>query len=325
MLDCKLPQPPHYILCLLGKRQVNSGPRFQISTYQVSVPENEPPYTHVINLKAVDPDDGEAGRLEYSMKSPQDKRSDNYFRIDAKTGSVSTIQQLDRELMDTHVFLVFATDNGTPKRSTSSILTITVSDKNDHRPVFEQKNYKINIRENVEVGFEVMTIRATDGDNVAFYNLKALAVDRGLPPLKAVVSVNISVLDINDNAPVFEKDELFIYVEENSQVGSVVAQITATDPDEGTNAQIMYQIVEGNIPEVFQLDIFNGDLIALTDLDYETKTEYIIVVQATSAPLVSRATVHIRLVDMNDNVPVLQNFEIIFNNYVTNNNRYYCR
>ncbi len=124
-----------------------------------------------------------------------------------------------------------------------------------------------------------------------------------MPPLKAAVDIHVSVLDINDNAPVFEKDELYFYVEENSAVGSTLARVSATDPDEGTNAQILYQIVEGNIPEVFQLDIFSGDLIALTDLDFETKMEYVIVVQATSAPLVSRATVHVLLVDVNDNVP----------------------
>ena len=68
---------------------------------------------------------------------------------------------------------------------------------------------------------------------------------------------------------------------------------------------------------MFQLDIFTGELTALIDLDYESRSEYVIVVQATSAPLVSRATVHIKLVDKNDNVPVLKNFQIIFNNYVT--------
>ena len=107
-------------------------------------------------------------------------------------------------------------------------------------------------------------------------------------------------------------------VKENSIVGSVVAQITAVDPDEGPNAHIMYQIVEGNIPELFQMDIFSGELTALIDLDYEARQEYIIVVQATSDPLVSRATVHVRLVDQNDNSPVLNNFQILFNNYVSN-------
>ena len=132
------------------------------------------------------------------------------------------------------------------------------------------------------------------------------------------MAVHVAVLDINDNAPVFDRDVLVVRVEENRPVGSVVARIGATDPDEGTNAQIMYQIVEGNSPEFFTLDIFNGDLTALVELDYESRREYVIVVQATSAPLVSRATVHVQLVDVNDNVPVLQDFEIIFNNYITN-------
>lgn len=57
--------------------------------------------------------------------------------------------------------------------------------------------------------------------NVAVYNLRALAVDRGSPvSLSASVEIQVTVLDINDNPPVFEKDELELFVEENSLVGS---------------------------------------------------------------------------------------------------------
>ena len=49
-------------------------------------------------------------------------------------------------------------------QTSSPYLTITISDTNDHSPVFEQTEYRVSIRENVEVGFEVLTIRATDGD-----------------------------------------------------------------------------------------------------------------------------------------------------------------
>ena len=165
----------------------------------------------------------------------------------------------------------------------------------------------------------IRTQRRLDRENVAVYNLRALAVDRGSPvSLSASVEIQVTVLDINDNPPVFEKDELELFVEENSPVGSVVARIRASDPDEGPNAQIMYQIVEGNVPEVFQLDLLSGDLRALVELDFEARQEYVLVVQATSAPLVSRATVHIRLLDQNDNPPVLPDFQILFNNYVTN-------
>ena len=265
--------------------------------------------------------------------------------------------EIDYEDQASYTLAIIARDNGIPQKSDTTYVEIIILDANDNTPHFVRNMYQGTVFEDAPVYTSVLQISASDRDsgsngrlsytfqggddgegdffiepysgivrtarkldreNVAVYNLKAFAVDKGVPPLKAAVSIHVVVQDINDNAPVFEKDELFIDVEENSPVGSVVARITAADPDEGTNAQIMYQIVEGNIPEVFQLDIFSGDLVALTDLDYETKTEYVIVVQATSAPLVSRATVHIRLVDMNDNRPVLQNFEIIFNNYVTN-------
>ncbi|KAK2108422.1 Cadherin EGF LAG seven-pass G-type receptor 1 [Saguinus oedipus] len=115
----------------------------------------------------------------------------------------------------------------------------------------------------------------------------------------------------------FEKDELELFVE-NNPVGSVVAKIIAQDPDEGPNAQIMYHIVEGDMRHFFQLDLLNGDLRALVELDFEVQREYVLAVQATSAPLVSRARVHILLMDQKDNPPVLPDFQILFNNYVTN-------
>ena len=83
----------------------------------------------------------------------------------------------------------------------------------------------------------IRTQRRLDRENVAVYNLRALAVDRGSPvSLSASVEIQVTVLDINDNPPVFEKDELELFVEENSPVGSVVARIRASDPDEGPNA-----------------------------------------------------------------------------------------
>lgn len=327
-------------------------PVFQSSNYQVTLGEEKPVGSTVVVISATDEDTGENARITYEMEDnvPQ-------FKIDPDTGAITTQMEIDYEDQASYTLAINARDNGIPQKSDTTYVEIIVLDANDNTPHFLREIYQGTVFEDAPVYTSVLQISASDRDsgsngrvsytfsggddgdgdfiiepysgiirtsrkldreNVPSYNLKAFAVDRGAPPLKAAVPIHVVVQDINDNAPVFEKDELFIYVKENSDVGSVVARITATDPDEGTNAQIMYQIVEGNVPEVFQLDIFNGDLTALTDLDYETRTEYIIVVQATSAPLVSRATVHIRLVDLNDNEPVLQNFEILFNNYVTN-------
>ncbi|XP_060759033.1 cadherin EGF LAG seven-pass G-type receptor 1 isoform X4 [Neoarius graeffei] len=327
-------------------------PVFQSANYQVLFREDKPIGSTVVVISATDEDTGENARITYIMedKVPQ-------FAIDPDTGAITTQMEIDYEDQASYTLAITAHDNGIPQKSDTTYVEIIVEDANDNVPQFSREKYQGTVFEDAPQYTSVLQISASDRDsgsngrvsytfqggddgegdffieqfsgiirtnrkldreNIPVYNLKAYAVDRGIPPLKAAVEIQVSVLDINDNAPVFQEDELYIDVKENSPINSVVAQITAKDPDEGTNAQIMYQIVEGNIPEVFDLDIFTGDLKALTDLDYEMKTEYVIVVQATSAPLVSRATVHIRLVDVNDNEPVLQNFEIIFNNYITN-------
>ena len=280
------------------------------------------------------------------------------FRIDPDTGTVYTMTELDYEDQAAYTLAITARDNGIPQKSDTTSLEILILDANDNVPRFLRDFYQGSVFEDAPPSTSVLQVSATDRDsgpngrllytfqggddgdgdfyieptsgvirtqrrldreNVAVYNLRALAVDRGSPvSLSASVEIQVTVLDINDNPPVFEKDELELFVEENSPVGSVVARIRASDPDEGPNAQIMYQIVEGNVPEVFQLDLLSGDLRALVELDFEVRREYVLVVQATSAPLVSRATVHIRLLDQNDNPPVLPDFQILFNNYVTN-------
>ncbi|XP_077101784.1 cadherin EGF LAG seven-pass G-type receptor 2-like [Siphateles boraxobius] len=326
-------------------------PVFQSSHYTVNINEDRGVGTTVVMISATDEDTGENARITYFMEDsiPQ-------FHIDADSGAVTTRMELDYEDQVSYTLAITARDNGIPQKSDTTYLEILVNDVNDNSPVFLRDRYSGSVTEDIPVFSSVLQVSATDRDsglngrvfytfqggedgdgdfiiestsgivrtlrrldreNTPIYNLQTFAVDKGVPALKTLVDIQVTVLDVNDNPPVFEKDEFDIFVEENSPIGLVVAQISASDPDEGSNAQIMYQIVEGNIPEVFQLDIFSGELTALIDLDYETRSEYVIVVQATSAPLVSRATIHIKLVDRNDNIPVLKNFQIIFNNYVT--------
>ncbi|MXQ95305.1 hypothetical protein E5288_WYG005122 [Bos mutus] len=328
-------------------------PVFQSSHYTVSVSEDRPVGTSIATISATDEDTGENARITYVLEDPVPQ-----FRIDPDTGTVYTMTELDYEDQAAYTLAITARDNGIPQKSDTTSLEILILDANDNAPRFLRDFYQGSVFEDAPPSTSVLQVSATDRDsgpngrllytfqggddgdgdfyieptsgvirtqrrldreNVAVYNLRALAVDRGSPvSLSASVEIQVTVLDINDNPPVFEKDELELFVEENSPVGSVVARIRASDPDEGPNAQIMYQIVEGNVPEVFQLDLLSGDLRALVELDFEVRQEYVLVVQATSAPLVSRATVHIRLLDQNDNPPVLPDFQILFNNYVTN-------
>ncbi|XP_040008610.1 cadherin EGF LAG seven-pass G-type receptor 3 [Xiphias gladius] len=327
-------------------------PVFQSAHYSVSVNEDRPPGSTVVVISATDDDVGENARITYFLEDniPQ-------FRIDPATGAITLQAELDYEDQMTYTLAITAKDNGIPQKSDTTYVEVNVNDVNDNAPQFLSPRYQGTVSEDappftsvlqisatdrdahangrVQYTFQngedgdgdftieptsgiVRTVRRLDRESVPFYELTAYAVDRGVPSQRTPVHIQVTVLDVNDNAPVFPADDFEVLVKENSAVGSVVAQITATDPDEGANAQIMYQIVEGNIPEIFQMDIFSGELTSLIDLDYEARNEYVIVVQATSAPLVSRATVRIRLVDQNDNRPTLQDFQIIFNNFVSN-------
>ncbi|XP_036157857.1 cadherin EGF LAG seven-pass G-type receptor 1 isoform X1 [Myotis myotis] len=328
-------------------------PVFQSSHYTVSVREDRPVGTSIATIGATDEDTGENARITYVLEDPVPQ-----FRIDPDSGTVYTLTELDYEDQAAYTLAITARDNGIPQKSDTTSLEILILDANDNAPRFLRDFYQGSVFEDAPPSTSVLQVSATDRDsgpngrllytfqggddgdgdfyieptsgvirtqrrldreNVAVYTLRVLAVDRGSPaPLSASVDIQVTVLDINDNPPVFERDELELLVEENSPVGSVVARIRAHDPDEGPNAQIMYQIVEGNVPEVFQLDLLSGDLRALAELDFEVRREYVLVVQATSAPLVSRATVRVRLLDQNDNPPVLPDFQILFNNYVTN-------
>lgn len=101
---------------------------------------------------------------ESSMVSLIDSRSQSMFKVDSRTGVVTTSTSLDREQMDVHYFRVVATDDSFPPRSGTTTLQVNVIDCNDHAPTFEAEQFDTSIRETATVGTTVITLRATDQD-----------------------------------------------------------------------------------------------------------------------------------------------------------------
>lgn len=97
----------------------------------------------------------------------------------------------------------------------------------------------------------VCIVRWLDWEVVLVYELIVYVVDRGVFLFWILVSIQVMVQDVNDNVFVFLVEEFEVWVKENSIVGLVVVQIIVVDFDEGFNVYIMYQIVEGNIFELF--------------------------------------------------------------------------
>lgn len=164
------------------------------------------------------------------------------------------------------------------------------------------------------------TNKLLDREAIAKYELIIYAVDRGSPELSASVTVAITVDDVNDSPPTFESDRIHLEIHENSPIGSKVGIIQAEDPDEGINAIIHYSIIGGSDADCFTLvprpEFGNAELLTRVDLDYESsRKRYEILVRAASPPLRTDIVVQVDVVDVNDNVPLLKDFRIIFNNF----------
>uniref|UniRef100_A0A1I8NR21 Protocadherin-like wing polarity protein stan n=1 Tax=Stomoxys calcitrans TaxID=35570 RepID=A0A1I8NR21_STOCA len=166
----------------------------------------------------------------------------------------------------------------------------------------------------------IRTNKNLDRESVAIYHLTAIAVDKGSPAMSSTVEVQIRLEDVNDSPPTFPSDKITLYVPENSPVGSVVGEIHAHDPDEGVNAVVHYSIIGGDDSNSFSLVTRPGSeraqLLTMTELDYESnRKRFELVIRAASPPLRNDAHVEILVTDVNDNAPVLRDFQVIFNNF----------
>ncbi|XP_039606214.1 protocadherin-23 [Polypterus senegalus] len=154
----------------------------------------------------------------------------------------------------------------------------------------------------------LLMCKPLDREKSKSYNLVVLASDRGTPQLNASAVVSVSVLDSNDNPPVFSTSEYFMEISESAAVGSKLGQVSAHDADEGVNAEISYLIVSGNDRGHFRVDYRTGSVELNHSLDYEDNSRFTLTVQATDNSTKGKshtafALVFVNVLDENDNAP----------------------
>ena len=297
----------------------NNPPTFAKQSDLVSVQEDVEVGTTVYTVFASDPDRNLNGKVSYEMTASGNIKSDDFFKINASTGEIRTVKQLDREDMSKHDFTVTAKDGGIPPLRTVMRLTVEVLDINDHSPVFDQKVYSTNISEAVDIGSTVLAVRAHDLDigvnkkirysivnsmeignvfsighdsgiisveeeldreKVASYRLVVKAEDKGTPTQNSTAEVFITLLDENDCFPEFNESEYHFFVLENSKTGSFVGATNATDCDIGLNKKVKYSITSGNQDGVFSIEPSSGIIRVQGLLDFEKKQVYMLQVTA---------------------------------------------
>nr|XP_038042546.1 protocadherin gamma-A2-like [Anas platyrhynchos] len=153
---------------------------------------------------------------------------------------------------------------------------------------------------------ELVLAKALDREEAAFHELVLRASDGGQPARTGTARIRVSVLDANDNAPVFSQAVYAVRVPEDVPVGSTLLTLTATDADEGLNANVKYSFKEisTKASKVIDLDPERGSIKLLRSLDFEEGDSYEMEVQAHDhGELFDTATVSISVSDVNDNAP----------------------
>ena len=153
----------------VGILDVNdSPPVFSQSHYSFLVPEGNSFGLRVGAIVAIDADDGENGRLRYSLKIRTSNISENssdadVLSIDQNSGEIRAAFVFDREMFERYEFRVFAEDAGTPQLTATALITLIVTDQNDNPPHWNS-SFTFSVRENERSRIELGTFRAFDRD-----------------------------------------------------------------------------------------------------------------------------------------------------------------
>ena len=244
---------------------------------------------------------------------------------------------------------VFATDNGQNKKQSQVKVKVNVKDENDSPPVFTHASDTIvAVSENGQVNDVVFTLQAVDADagpNAAVsysivsgneagkfevnagtgklfltakldretqdqYLLTVKATDTGsVKQLEAISTLQVLVVDYNDNAPIFvDSTPAIMEVPETALVGLTLAQFSGTDRDMGNNRKLRFDIFSGNDGDIFALDMYTGKLTLGRTLDHDAfnngeHTLNITLSDSGFPNLKTSKLLTIRVLDANDNTP----------------------
>ncbi|XP_041807874.1 protocadherin-16-like [Chelmon rostratus] len=315
----------------------DEAPVFQKAEFEAKVMENQGPGTTVLTITASDRDQGSNGQVTYGGVTEEG------FIINPVTGVITTTQELDTELQDHYTLTVYARDGGLPPNFAKAVVRVEVQDVNDNAPVFAKPWYGLEVPENqapVELCFlkatdpdsgpggeleyritagdpdgdfhlhgstgALSTSRGLDRETRAEYTLEVVATDRGSPALSATVTVEVKVLDVNDNSPVFSKSSYSVEVSEDAAEGSQVLEVSASDADDDLNGKVLY-FLSREVHGAFTVDESTGVITTSAPLDREKWASYSFQVFAVdlspAAPRNASAQVTVTILDVNDNTP----------------------
>ena len=286
-------------------------------------------------MKAVDDDAGNNAVVHYSIQDGADQK----FAINIETGWITLTEPLNPEQKNYYRISVSAQDQPGRVANQPAIVEVWVTDGSESVPEFsEPAGYSFTVTEgstNRNIGIvsatssgtsasftytivegdpngiftinptsgRIQAVRTLDREEQVQYDL-VVAVKVGA--MFAETTVDITVMDINDNMPVFATNSAEAYAHENWPIGHDVYLASASDPDEGDNAVIAYSIGPGSSP-FFSVDPNTGMVRVAQALDIAQLTYSLSIIARDGGGTSSTSSAYIQLtvhlMDVNDHTP----------------------
>ncbi|XP_035858572.1 protocadherin gamma-C5-like isoform X5 [Sander lucioperca] len=202
-----------------------------------------------------------------------------------------------------------------PSGTVVALISARDLDSGDNGKVTLQltKGSPFNLKPSFSNNYALVTNGLLDRESFSEYNIEITASDSGSPPLSSKKIIPVSITDVNDNPPIFTQPSYNVYLKENGVPGSILYSVSASDLDFGENAKISYSILDSKVQDVsvssyVYINSDNGSIYSMHSFDYEKLKVFQIQVQAKdqgSPSLSSNATVHVFILDQNDNAPAV--------------------
>ncbi|XP_036380432.1 protocadherin alpha-3-like isoform X11 [Megalops cyprinoides] len=346
--------PPRSSACkvLIEVLDVNdNAPEISVTSLKSTVREDVKTGTAVALITVSDKDGGKngivkcqiPGALPFKLQSSYN----NYY-------SLVVGGPLDRESASQYNMTIIATDEGTPPLSSTSVITVHVSDVNDNAPRFPEPDINVYVKENGPVGGVLCTLSAVDPDvnenarityslcenslkgspastavnvnsvsgeisslqsfnyeEIKTFQFQVQATDSGVPPLSSNVTVNVFILDENDNSPMVlppYSDQGSVDTENipySAEAGYFVAKIRAVDTDSGYNALLSYHISEPKGTSLFRIGTSTGEIRTkrrMSDNDLKTHPLVILISDHGEPSLSATVSIDVVVVESTDDI-----------------------
>ncbi|XP_051869361.1 protocadherin beta-7-like isoform X13 [Pristis pectinata] len=308
----------------------DNAPELSLTPLSNAVAENAPTGTIVALLSAEDKDSGQNGQVQCQIPNKLPFKLDSSIKNNWK---LLIQHMLDRETASRYDITVTCTDAGTPLLTSKKTIRVEVSDVNDNAPRFTQPVYTARVMENNVIGDSIFSLTAFDPDigqnarlnftilnsstakyvsinshtGVIFaqrsfdyeqlknFQIQVRVQDSGDPPLTSNVTIDVVILDRNDNAPVIVHplpeygSTAMETISRFAEPGYLVVKVSATDADAGQNARLSYHIFQATHRDLFTISADTGEVWTTRVIGSKdaSKQKLVIVVKDNGTPSLS--------------------------------------